>query len=128
MIKKTGLILFVLFNLFLFSKISAGYDDGESVYNYQGIPGCGCFYHCNCFEYDLDDFLKLNQSWHTDGDVANKIWHRFMEKCLFSLDKGIYINKDLFRENLRGGHDYYICLLSEYLNAIEWLKKTQEKY
>ena len=126
MIKKIGFVLFILFNLLFTTKTFAGYDDGESTYFYSGIPGCGCFYHCNCYHYSVNGFSQFNRRWHPDT-IDEQIWHRFMEKYLYSYENGPYVSEHFLKKFLEGGHDGYICLLSEYLNAIELLKEAQEK-
>lgn len=110
----------------------AGYDDGESVYSYDGTPGCGCFYNCGCFSHYISDTIDGgfpdDTPWHP-CDPEDKVWHEFMKKFLLAIKKGPYFKASrstvhhMVQASNIGG---YLCLLSEYLNASNELRKTIE--
>jgi tetratricopeptide (TPR) repeat protein len=105
------------------SQIYTGEDDGESVYLYDGIPGCGCFYHCKCYS-DM-----WNSSSKTHNSPEDIVWHTFMEQILKAINVGPYIrysNSNLCQSlGYIGGHD--LSMFSDYLNAIEICKQIFEQ-
>ncbi|MGA8164788.1 MAG: polymorphic toxin type 50 domain-containing protein [Waddliaceae bacterium] len=121
-----------LFFLFLYIQLCnhllfAGRDDGVSIYYYGGIPGCGCFYHCDCFSHHLNGFPDDN-IWHPQFP-EDKVWHEFMKKFLSAVQAGPYFpNQRYIIEDMVGAENCCrcLCLFSEYLDAIEKLIKRIE--
>lgn len=103
----------------------AGHDDGVSQYYYNGMPGCGCFYHCTCFSSYLSGFPEYFDHPKRPED---KVWHEFMKKFLLAVKVGPIIPNLYVQNVLEGSNECrYVCLLSEYLNATNTLKKAIEK-
>lgn len=111
-----------LSTIFSISKLYTGFDDGDSVYYYNGIPGCGCFYHCECYK-GISDPSKFHKS---PEDI---VWHTFMEQILKAMNVGPYIRYSL--SDLCHSLGYYgrndLAMFNDYLNAIEKCKLIFEE-
>ena len=118
--------------IFSIGQSFAGCGDGVSVYYYDGIPGCRCFYHCQCFSHYLEDVFGGGFPKDTTSHPIypeDRVWHEFMKKFLSAKREG---------PSLPGGRSYirlmvqatnecmYLCLMSEYLNAANRLGKEIE--
>ena len=59
---KKYFFCFFLFSLFFLfegqSFIEWDDEEDESVYFYNGIPGCECFLHCKCFSHFITDKVE----------------------------------------------------------------------
>ncbi len=53
---NSNFIIRLILFLFLLKNLSAGEDDGVSVYFYHQMGGCGCFKHCSCFSHYIGPF------------------------------------------------------------------------
>jgi tetratricopeptide (TPR) repeat protein len=129
---KKFLVLFAFIAFFSFSELFSREDDGVSTYWYNGIPGCGCYLHCDCFSHYISEKVSggfpTNSSIHPI-DPEDKIWHTFMTKFLGAIRVGPFLN--LSESSIRQivtGSNYcrYLCLLGEYLNASEKLRLKVE--
>lgn len=118
--------------IFSIDQSFAGCDDGVSVYYYNGIPGCGCFYHCECFSHYISDKIgggfPNDTTWHPKYP-EDRVWHEFMKKFLSAKKAGPYFPADScdIRHMVQASNACgYLCLLSEYLNAANWLGRKIE--
>jgi hypothetical protein len=88
-------IIFLAFNFVIaFSNlIFAREDDGESMYGYRnGLYGCGCFKHCNCFSHYKGNYpgaFPEDNIYHPK-DPEDKAWHAFMQGILSAKKIGPY--------------------------------------
>ncbi len=116
--QKKHLFLLGICFLTLFQGLYAGEDDGESVYFYKGIPGCGCFSHCSCLNASQDNT-------NHPRSPEDLVWHTFVKEVMKIRKVGpclLYTNMDLYRA-LGYYSDHDLAMLSEYLNAVPKFKK-----
>ncbi|MEM1283222.1 MAG: tetratricopeptide repeat protein [Chlamydiota bacterium] len=109
----------LLLMLFIKSSLYSGYDDGISVYYYNGIPGCGCFTHCTCMSSCASSMAGTN--FHPQC-LEDKLWHEFMYKLLSANKSGPYIpSSEFLIRSWVSSHNPcgFVCLLSEYLTVAE---------
>lgn len=129
-LSKKSHLFFQFFN-FVCVCLFGGYDDGVSVYFYDGMPGCACFYHCTCFSHYIGPFdaslqhlesgaFPKDTQWHPKSP-EDIVWHEFMKGILTAKKKGPAIKCDAsyFQYLLKYYSEQDTCLLSQYLNLIQ---------
>lgn len=101
-------ILFCVCICLFLQGIHAGNINGKII-DYHGIPGCTCFFHCDCY---CDE-----KRWCEASAPQNIVWHTFMKAMKEAKRLGPYfpgnlcLNVGYFRAN-------DCSMLSEYLNGI----------
>ncbi len=128
----------MLFILCITQHIFAGCDDGESVYFYNRIPGCGCFDHCTCFSHYIGPFSPGLEYLESDAFPSDKpshpkrpediLWHEFMKGMLRAKKEGPFIiwDRSSFKYKIGYGDKHDLCMLNEYLDCLESFKKLYQ--
>lgn len=130
-VMKNHLLLASIFSfIVLFSSYLQAHSlDEESVFNYNGIPGCRCFYHCSCFHYDIDTFKQLSREHGSYPE--DEVWHTFVQEALLAIDAGPSL--EIPCDNLNKlvgipyGNEAYTCMLSDYFERVEEIKNEVER-
>jgi len=120
-----NLILILCINIFVFLISLHAENSSDKIINYNGIPGCTCFLHCNCnccFTYSCRHYSCR------DPDLPqNILWHTYIQRLEEAKRVGPYFTGEICANvNYTWPHD--CSMLSEYLQGINNVRnKLEEK-
>lgn len=122
------------FLLFFSNKSYCNVYKDESVYMYNGIPGCSCFNHCGCFSHFIG-----HEGGFPDDKIghprlaSDRVWHEFMKKILTTLKTTSFFLSSCYQRTCIESlvkcppQNHYPFLLSDYMYVTENLGNLIEK-